>query len=126
MYVKYHQKHETVMSEGKSNFVSSGNLKNKTYFTSKKVGLLREWQGILKFKTSKSQTNHWQTQQTQQGNVICMEKKEEIGRGCFEGKSVGIKQDLWVMRVSHWLSCRGNKFLREDAMYIFLSVGTCN
>lgn len=46
-----------------------------------------------------------------------------MGRGCFERKSNVKKQDIWVMRVSHWLSCRSNEFLRGEALYIFFLSG---
>ena len=35
----------------------------------------------------------------------CMEKEEEVGRGCFEQKSLGEKLEFRVMMVSHWLTC---------------------
>jgi len=35
-----------------------------------------------------------------------MEEKEEVGRGCFEQKSLGEKQEFRVMTVSHWQSRR--------------------
>ena len=52
-------------------------------------------------------------------------EKEEVGRGCFEGKSIGEKQEFRVMMGSHWLSCRDSQFLIRDTMYIF-SYGSCN
>ena len=37
--------------------------------------------------------------------------EEEVGRGCFEQKSVGEKQELRELIVSHWLSCSGSRYL---------------
>ena len=34
-----------------------------------------------------------------------IEKKEEVGRGCFEGKSIKRNQGCKIVMVSHWLSC---------------------
>lgn len=41
------------------------------------------------------------------------------GRGYFEQKSFGEKEEFRVMRVSQGLSCRGGQFLIGNAMYIF-------
>lgn len=46
-----------------------------------------------------------------------MEIKEEVRRGCFEGKPIG--EEIRVIMVSHWLSCRAHSFLVADAMDIF-------
>lgn len=43
------------------------------------------------------------------GEHYFMEKKEAVGRACFEQKSIGEKQEFKVMRVSHWLSFRGGQ-----------------
>lgn len=43
-------------------------------------------------------------------------EKEEVGRGCFEEKSIGEKQEFRLMMVSHWPSCLGSQFLLGDAM----------
>ena len=32
-------------------------------------------------------------------------EKEEGGRGCFEGKSIGGEPEPWLVMVSYWLSC---------------------
>lgn len=45
--------------------------------------------------------------------------EEEIGRGYFEQKPIGEKQEFRAIMVSHWLSCWGSQFLVGDAMYIF-------
>lgn len=47
--------------------------------------------------------NHRLVQQTNNRNI--MEKKEEVGKGCFELKSIGENQEFRVMTVTHWLSC---------------------
>ena len=39
-----------------------------------------------------------------------MEKKEEVGEGCCERKSLREKQEFRVMMVSYWLSCWGKRF----------------
>lgn len=54
----------------------------------------------MKFGTYNLPQNHRQVQRTKERNVIFM-KKKEIGRGYFEPKSVGKKQELRVMMVSH-------------------------
>ena len=37
-----------------------------------------------------------------------MEKKEDVQRACFVGKSIGEKQAFMVMMVSDWLSGSGS------------------
>lgn len=48
-------------------------------------GNSREWQS----GTSKLEQNHRQVQHTKERNI--MEKKDEVGRGCFKQQSVGEK-----------------------------------
>lgn len=55
----------------------------------------------------------------QRRGTYFMAKKEEVGRGCFEGKSIAEKQELGVMTGSHCLGCGGSQFLVGHAMYIF-------
>ena len=50
-------------------------------------------------------------------------EKKKVGRGCFEWKSIGEKQEFGVRVVSLWLSCADSQFLIGDAMYIFSSWG---
>ena len=40
-----------------------------------------------------------------------IEKEEEVGRGYFEQKSIGKKQDFRVVTFSNWLCCWGSGFL---------------
>lgn len=48
-----------------------------------------------------------------------MEKKEQVGKGCFKSKSVGEKQEFRVTVGSYWLSCRGGQLLVGDATHTF-------
>ena len=48
-----------------------------------------------------------------------MEKKEEVGKDCFERKSTGEKQEFRVNVVSLCLSCWGGQFLVGNAVHIF-------
>lgn len=52
-----------------------------------------------------------------------MGKKEEVGSGYLEPKSTGEKQESRVMTISHWLTCRGSRFLAGDAVNIFSLLG---
>lgn len=47
--------------------------------------------------------NHRESGDQRRG-LLLYRKKEEVRTGCFEGKSTGAKQELWVMMVFHWLS----------------------
>ena len=38
-------------------------------------------------------------------------EKKGVGRDCFEQKSVGEEQELWVVVASRWLSCGGFSWL---------------
>ena len=69
----------------------------------------------LQFETGKLRQNHRQVPQTKERNVL---EKEELGRDCFEQKSIGEKQEFRVM-MARWLSCRGSGLLVGDAVRIF-------
>lgn len=97
------------------------NLRNKraSYFTSK-MGVFRT--------TENCNSGHCKLGKTtgkshKADGCYCMEKKEKVGRGCFERKSMGEKQEFRVTVVSPWLICRGSGFLIGDTMYIFSSWG---
>lgn len=51
-----------------------------------------------------------------------MAEEEEVGRSCFEQKSVGEKQGFRVNTVSHWLSCSSGQFIsrRRCNVHLFL------
>lgn len=45
-------------------------------------------------------------------------EKEDVGRSCVEGNSVGEEQEFRAMSGSHWPSCGGGRIV-GDAMCIF-------
>lgn len=98
-------------------YMHAVNLKNKSYFTSKKWvclgraencrwGSISYGKTIGKFNKKKGRKCYF------------IEKKEEVRRGCFEWKSVGKKQEFRMMIKASWL-------LLEDSVASF-PVGTCN
>lgn len=50
-----------------------------------------------------------------------MEKKEEVGKSCFEWKFIGEKQEFNDGNddISYWLSGQVSQFLTDDTRYIF-------
>lgn len=96
------------------------NLKNKTttYFTSKRWVSLGATENCNPDTQPSAKPQASPANKTEEHYFI----KEEVGRGCFEQKSVREKQEFRAMTLCHWLSGRGDPSLVGDAINVHCSL----